>query len=190
MLHIAKWLAHDPARTRLYGRRAAVGLALLLTLLIGVSIGGNRSHAPADTQPLPPLSVTDEPVPSPLQPQQPPTTTADPTRAADTVTIAFLNAWLQAPVYENSKRGHAAWLAGCSPYVDGGTYGLLQLADKSRVPTGTGGKPLKVVRVRGIDQTGDVATLQATLSDGSTVTVTATGQRSGWRVSGYRARGA
>lgn len=188
LLQLAKVLARDPARTRGWARRAGVGVLLLITLLAGISIGGVRGQAPVAAQPLPPVAVPeDEPPGSPLSPTPArPTSRVDPTAAADTVTAAFLRAWLQAPVYEHSKRGHAAWLAACSPYVDGGTYGLLQLAETSGVPTGPGGTPLSVVRVRGVDQTGDVATLLATLSDGSTVTVTATGQQSGWRVSGYR----
>lgn len=189
LLRVAKWLAHDPNRTRTVGRRAGIAIAFLAVLMFGISVGGNLGRGTAAPEPLPPVAVPQtEPPGSPLSPATtgPRTTAPDPTIAADTVTLAFLNAWLQAPVYESSKRGHAAWLAACSPFVDGATYGLLQLADKGKVPTAADGKPLRVVRVRGVDQTGDVATLQGTLSNGATVTVTATGQQSGWRVSGYR----
>ncbi len=178
MKNIAKWLIHDPQRTKEAAKKAGLVFAAFLLVWVGWSLGrGGQQQTVAATPGQTETGIGAWMAPG-GQPGSPSPTTIpdDPpvpeTGSIDTVATAFLNAYFAAPSFEASKRGHASWSAKVSPFTTGQMTGLVSMGNRPpKVRADKDGKPLKVDKVSSLGQIGDTAEIQATLTDGSTARV-------------------
>lgn len=175
----AAWVVHDKARARRAGVKAAAAVAAFV-LLMAVVIGVTNNQTGAVRQASPTVAL------EPAEREETPAT-SDPLPAAASiqqVVTGFMNAWLAAPKFEKSKRGHAQWVATMKPYTDRSLIGLLNMSPSTlgQVPTGKGGEPLQVWGLTPGGEIGSVASMVATLTNRTDVKVYVAGLPEGWRV--------
>ena len=174
----------DIERTKRYGKRAAIGLLLIVLVFVGFGGCGAQPEPVADPGP---SVARQEPGARPTSPTLPAGDEGlSPGASVESVIEHVINTWHRAPLYSQDKEGLAKWSAQFYRHLGPELQErVTHMGAPPMVLTDKGGAPA-TVREAQATPVGDAFIVQATLSNGALATLTvAPGRGQDWVVTHF-----